>query len=149
MSHIPPFWSRIVTLAAIFGLLPFIAALIVTFYPNILPVEKSVFEPAVIGFGVLILSFLGGVRWGIRLQGGAGSDLTFIIGMLGSAAGFFILLMPYTFGLIVLMIGFALQGAWDVWSSGMPEFYARLRASMTWLVCLLLIAILIARIFIG
>ncbi len=148
MSHIPPFWSRIVTLAAIFGLLPFIFALIVTFNPSLLPVEQAIFERAVIGFGVLILSFLGGVRWGLRLQGGAGSDLTFIVGMLGSAAGFFILLMPYNFGLIILTIGFALQGAWDVWSSGVPEFYARLRASMTWLVCLLLVAILIARIFI-
>ena len=148
MSHIPTFWSRIVTLSAVFGLLPFILALAVTIFPQWLPIEKTIFEPAVIGFGVLILSFLGGVRWGIRLQGGAGSDLTFIVGMIGSAAGFFILLMPYYFGLIVLTIGFALQGAWDVFSSGIPEFYARLRASMTWLVCLILIAILIAKIFV-
>jgi hypothetical protein len=147
MSHIPPFWSRIVTFAALFGLLPFIYALGITIFPSLSIVEKSIFEPALIGFGVLILSFLGGVRWGIRLQGGAGSDLTFIVGMLGSGAGFFILMMPFTFGLIVLTIGFALQGAWDVFSSGIPEFYARLRASMTWLLCLLLIAIIIARIF--
>ncbi|MCF6343791.1 MAG: DUF3429 domain-containing protein [Devosiaceae bacterium] len=148
MTHIPPFWSRIVTLAGVFGLLPFVLAFIVTINPNLLPIDKAIFESAIIGFGVLILSFLGGVRWGIRLQGGAGSDLIFIVGMLGSAVGFFILLMPHDFGLIVLTIGFALQGAWDIWSSGVPQFYARLRASMTGLVCLILIAILIARIFI-
>ncbi len=146
MSHVPPFWSHIVTLAAILGLLPFIIALFATFNPDILPLDINIFEKAIIGFGVIILSFLGGVRWGLRLQGGAGSDLTFIVGMLGSAIGFFILLMPYDFGLLILTIGFALQGAWDVWSSGVPRFYARLRASMTWLVCLILVAILLARI---
>ncbi len=148
MSHVPQFLSRIVTIAAIFGLLPFIVALVVTISPDLLPIEKTIFESAIIGFGVIILSFLGGVRWGLKLEGGAGNDLIFIVAMLGSAAGFFILLMPHTFGLIILTIGFALQGAWDMFSSGVPELYARLRASMTWIVCLLLIAILIARIFV-
>jgi hypothetical protein len=143
--HVPVFWSRIVTLAAAAGLTPFLVGLAITLNPAWAPVEMQIFERALIGFGALILSFLGGVRWGIRMQGGAGTDLTFIIGIFGSIAGFFTLLMPYTFGLIILTIGFAMQGAWDVWSGGVPQFYAKLRAVMTWLVCIILLAILIAR----
>jgi len=148
MSNVPVFWSRIVTLAALAGLAPFLAGLVITLFPSISPLSEVIFERAMLGYGALILSFLGGVRWGLRLQGGAGSDLTFVIGILGSVAGFFTLLMPYTFGLIVLTIGFGLQGAWDVWSGGVPQFYSRLRSMMTWLVCILLLTILIARAFI-
>lgn len=145
MAHVPVFWSRIVTLAALAGLVPFVAGLAITLFPSLSPITTLIFERAMIGYGALILSFLGGVRWGLRLQGGAGSDLIFLIGIFGSVAGFFTLLLPYTFGLVVLTIGFALQGAWDVWSNGVPELYSKLRSMMTWLVCLVLLAILIAR----
>lgn len=145
MAHVPTFWSRIVTLAALAGLIPFIAGLAITLVPSLSPLSAVIFERAMIGYGALILSFLGGVRWGLRLQGGAGSDLTFIMGIMGAVVGFFTLLMPYTFGLVVLTIGFGLQGAWDVRSGGVPELYSKLRNMMTWLACFLLLAIMISR----
>jgi hypothetical protein len=148
MSNVPVFWSRFVTLAALAGLAPFLAGLAITLMPTLSPFNPVIFERAMIGYGALILSFLGGVRWGLRLQGGAGSDLTFVMGILGAVGGFFTLLMPYTFALAVLTIGFALQGAWDVWSGGVPQLYSRLRSMMTWLVCFVMLAILIARAFI-
>lgn len=143
------FVSRIVTIAALLGLTPFIVALVFTIHPSLSPLPQARLEPAIIGYGALILSFLGGVRWGLRLQGGAGSDLTFIMGILGALGGFATLLMPYTIGLVVLAIGFALQGAWDVWSGGVPAFYARLRGVMTWLVCVIIIAIIVVKLVIG
>lgn len=148
MSNTHPFWSRIVTIAALAGWLPFAAALVFTLLPAQLPIETIIFERALIGYGALILSFLGGVRWGLRLQGGAGTDLTFVVGILGSVLGFGTLLMPYTFGLALLTMGFGAQGAWDVWSGyggGVPQIYARLRSMMTIIVCLTLLVILIAR----
>lgn len=145
MAQAPVFLSRIVTVVAIAGLAPFVATLAVTLHPPLLVIDPVIFERAMLGYGALILSFLGGVRWGLRLQGGAGSDLTFIVGIFGSIAGFITLLLPFTLGLLILTIGFALQGAWDVWSSGLPAFYARLRSIMTWLVCFVLLAILILR----
>lgn len=147
-GRVSVYWSRIVTLAALAGLLPFVGGLVLTLFPGVSPLNEVVFERALIGYGALILAFLGGVRWGLRLQGGAGSDLTFIMGILGAVAGFFTLLMPLTFGLVVLTIGFALQGAWDVRSGGVPESYSRLRRMMTWMVCLLLLIILIARVIV-
>lgn len=148
MSNVPVFWSRIVTISALLGLAPFAAGLILTISPGFLPFDPVVFERAMLGYGALILGFLGGVRWGIRMQGGAGSDLTFVMGILGAVVGFFTLLMPYSLGLIILTMGFAAQGAWDVWSGfrgGVPQLYAQLRNMMTWLVCLILIAIVVAR----
>jgi len=148
----PAFWARIVTGAALLGWVPFAAGLLLTLLPALRPLEIVVFERAMIGYGALILAFLGGVRWGIRLQGGAGSDLIFVIGIFGSVLGFLTLLMPYTIALAVLTVGFGAQGAWDTWSGfrgGVPPLYARMRSTMTLLVCLTLLAILIARAAIG
>lgn len=140
------------TLAALIGLLPFIAALVVTVFPQVSPLPTLIFERATLGYGALILSFLGGVRWGIRLQGGAGTDLTFVTGIVGSVLGFFTLLLPFSLGVAVLVVGFAAQGAWDVWAGHIgrvPQLYARLRSLMTWLVCVVLLAILAASSLVG
>jgi Protein of unknown function (DUF3429) len=144
------FASRIVTITAVVGWLPFLAALALTLYPQFDLLDHVVFQRAVLGYGVLVLGFLGGVRWGIRLQGGAGSDLTYVVGVLGSVLGFLILIMPYGFGVAVLTVGFCAQGTWDVWSGyqgGVPQGYARIRHAMTWVVCATLVAILLARVF--
>lgn len=148
MSHAPVFWTRIVTIASLAGLFPFLAGFLATLFPGLWPFEPALIERMVIGYGALILSFLGGVRWGLRLQGGAGSDLTFVMGILGSALGLITLLVPYTIGLLMLTIGFGLHGLWDAQSGGVPQFYARLRAMMTWIVCAILLATLIAGFFI-
>ncbi|HUV32327.1 MAG TPA: DUF3429 domain-containing protein [Devosiaceae bacterium] len=148
MSTAPPAFSRIITLAAIAGLAPFVAGLVLTLFPSLDILDPVVFERALLGYGALILSFLGGVRWGIRMQGGAGSDLTYLVGIGGSVLGFLTLLMPYGLGLTVLIVGFGAHGAWDVWGGfrgTVPRPYARLRSMMTWLVCAVLLAILAAR----
>jgi len=148
MNAFPAYWLRLVTSIAMLGWLPFLGGLIFTVFPNLSPFDTLIFERAMIGYGALILAFLGGVRWGIRLQGGAGSDLTFVMGVLGSVLGFITLLMPYSLALAVLTVGYGAHGAWDVWSGasgGVPGFYAKMRSFMTWLVCLTLIGILLAR----
>lgn len=149
MTHPIQFMSRIVSIVAFAGLVPFAAGLLFTLKPELAPLNILIVERAIIGFGAVILSFLGGVRWGLRLQGGAGDNLTFIMGMLGALGGLVMLLIPYQFALIILVVGFTLQGLWDVRSSGVPAHYASLRGIMTWLVCALIIAILVARLLVG
>lgn len=152
MSQAPAFISRTVTMVALAGWLPFIAGFVLTLVPWLSPIDMVIVERAIIGYGALILSFLGGVRWGIRLQGGAGSDLIFVIGILGSGLGLATMLLPYSLAIAVLTVGFGAQGAWDVWAGwrgGVPEFYARMRSLLTWLVCLTLLATLLARGFVG
>ena len=152
MNSLPHFWSRTVAFAGLAGLLPFVLGLVFTLFPFLSPFEPVVLERALVGYGALILSFHGGVRWGIRLQGGAGTDLTYIVGTFGSIAGFITLLLPINVGLIILTIGFAIQGVWDV-SAGMrgrvPQAYARLRAVLTWAVCFTLILIFVVRLIVG
>jgi len=151
MSSLPLFWSRTVAFAGLAGWVPFVIGILFTVFPAISPFDVSVFERALVAYGALILSFLGGVRWGVRLQGGAGSDLTYIVGAFGSIAGFVTILMPINLGLIILTIGFAIHGVWDV-AAGMqgrvPQAYARLRAVLTWLTCVVLILIFVARLIV-
>ena len=78
--------------------------------------------------------------------------MTYIVGTFGSIAGFITLLLPINLGLIILTIGFAIHGAWDVaagMSGRVPQAYARLRAVLTWLVCLTLLLTFVARLFVG
>lgn len=149
---LPIFWSRTVSLAALAGWVPFATGFVLVLFPGLSPVDPVIFERALLGYGALILSFLGGVRWGIRLQGGAGSDLTYVVGIFGSVAGFITLLLPLTIGLMILTVGFGIHGLWDVWSGirgRVPPAYARLRLVMTWLVCATLLLILIARVLVN
>jgi hypothetical protein len=148
MNSLPIFWSRTVAFAGLAGVIPFLIGLLVTLFPGLSPFDPNHFERALVGYGALILSFLGGIRWGIRLQGGAGTDLTYIVGTFGAIIGFIVILLPVNFGLIVLALAFALHGIWDVkagMSGRVPQAYARLRIVLTWLVCLILIFIIIAR----
>ena len=148
MSNLPIFWSRTVAFSGLAGVLPFSFGLFITIFPGFSPFEMGVFERALVGYGALILSFLGGIRWGIRLQGGAGTDMTYIVGTFGAIIGFLVLLMPVNLGLVILVLGFALHGIWDV-RAGMtgrvPAAYARLRIVLTWLVCLILALIILVR----
>ena len=143
-------WQKPIAVASIAGLVPFVLALVLTLFPMPWLVGTLVFERAVIGYGALALGFMGGVRWGIRMQSGTGGDRVYIAAVLGSILGFITLLLPVPVALALLVIGFAAQGLWDVWTGfrgGLPGEYVKLRTYATFAVCALLIAILAARAF--
>ena len=106
------------------------------------------------GYGAVILSFLGGIRWGaaLKLPPGPLQATLFVLSVLPSLAGFVALLLPATVGLILLIGGFLLQGVWDVQSSQrgeLPPWYATLRAMLTTGAVLALIAAMTVRAFAG
>ncbi|MCD7059078.1 DUF3429 domain-containing protein [Pelagibacterium xiamenense] len=141
-------FSTITGLAALLGLLPFLAGLYFSIFPTLLPIEAVIYERAMLGYGAAILSFLGGVRWGVRLGSGAGSELTYVAGILGSILGFVTILMPVSIGLSMLIVGFVIYGIWDVWSGytgALPSDYGRIRSVMTLLVCLILALTIVVR----
>ncbi|MEX0860458.1 MAG: DUF3429 domain-containing protein, partial [Cucumibacter sp.] len=116
------------------GLIPFSIALILNVFPALSPFDPVILERAVLGYGALTLSFLGGVRWGIRMQGGRGGDFSYLLGIIGAIVGLATLLMPYQLGLAVLIVAFGAQGAWDVLSGtdgGVPKRYSALRITLT------------------
>ena len=139
---------RIVILATGLSLVPLLAGLVAVLVPALVPLDPAVIERAIIGYAALLLAFLGGVRWGIRIVSAKGSDLTYVLGALGALVGLITLLLPFAPALAILTVGFAAQGAWDVWSGfrhTVPELYARRRAGATLMACLTLAAILITK----
>jgi hypothetical protein len=85
-----------------------------------------------LGYGAVILSFLGGVRWGEALY--EEDDMyqadTMGYAVLPSIIGWVALLVPEMLGLILLMAGFTLQGWWDVSAARdgtLPVWYGKLR----------------------
>ncbi len=132
------------------GLLPFWLPLL------LLDVDTELRAPSralliQMGYGAIILSFLGGIRWGaaLKLPRGPLQSTLFVLSVLPSLAGFVALLLPATVGLILLIGGFLLQGVWDVQSAQqdeLPQWYATLRAMLTTGAVLALITAVVLRV---
>ncbi len=85
-------------------------------------------------YGALILSFLGGARWGLAVARPQPGTLVVSLAMLPTLAGFALLLLPASqrplqlAGLAVLL---GIHLLWDVRSSGLPRWYPSLRSVLT------------------
>lgn len=130
---------RVAWLLSLAGWLPF-GALTVGLW--MLPPEH-VHYPLIIGalktYGAVILSFLGGMRWGVALKS---SDevlarKTFVFAVLPSLLAWFSLYLPVPYVFAVLALGFAGQGAWDAFSGDKGAFgqwFVKLRIVLTLMV---------------
>jgi hypothetical protein len=111
------------------GVLPFLALSIAAWWP-------ASREPAMQGFlayGALILSFLGGARWGRAMAGGAGTG-QFAAAVIPSLWGWLAwLLLPTVPALCLLAGGFALVAWWDGRGDAIPapESFRRLRRGLS------------------
>jgi hypothetical protein len=144
--------ASLVVAATALSIVPLLAAMLLLALPGLLPIDGAVVERVVVAYAALLLSFLGGVRWGIRIGGRAGTDMIYLLGALGPALGLVVLLLPFSPALALLTVGFAAQGAWDVWSGlgkSVPETYARHRSVATLMICVALIAILFLQVMRG
>ncbi|MBU2533277.1 MAG: DUF3429 domain-containing protein [Alphaproteobacteria bacterium] len=139
--------SRIAVYGPFAGTVPFALGLLLVLAPGLVPLEPVVVERALIGYGALLLGFFGGVRWGLAIMDRRTDDTVFAISLLGAGLGLVALVLPFGFGLALLTVGFAGQGAWDVWAGqrrSIPEAYASGRAGVTLIICLLLAATILA-----
>lgn len=124
------------------GLIPFVtlAVACVSGQPQ-LPFDRL---PALIGYGAVILSFLGGVHWGIALSPdayrlGAGNidRLRLAIGIMPALIAWGAMLLQPQAALAVLAAGFFLQFLIDLRGSSrghLPAWYPRLRGPLTLIV---------------
>lgn len=117
------------------GLIPFIAGAVSPWVPlPALSPENGL--RLVIAYGAIILSFLGGIRWGTaigpydtRRQG-----LELSASVLGSLAGLAAVFLPQVPALTLLIAGFLMQGLWDVTSveaGRLPQWFGKLRMLLT------------------
>lgn len=90
-------------------------------------------------YGAVILSFLGGTRWGIAtrkiVEDGVG--LTYVAAVIPALVGWFSLLLPTPHVFAALAVMFVVQGVWDVLSvrnRDISPWFAKLRVTLTLLV---------------
>jgi hypothetical protein len=100
-----------------------------------------------VAYGAVILSFLGGIRWGTALapidERRRMREMT--LSVIPSLVGFAAFFVPPHLGLSLLVSGFLLQALWDVTSADqgrLPRWFGRLRIILTILATVPLIAML-------
>lgn len=129
-------------------LAPFVilAAIVVVDGPA--PLTRDTAARVMLGYGALVLSFLGGVRWGmtIRLAMGRREILLLAASLVPMLVAWLAIYLPTGPALGLLAVAYAAQGAWDVWAieAGYgPPWYGRLRILFTLAVTALLAGSLI------
>jgi hypothetical protein len=85
-------------------------------------------------YGALILSFLGGARWGLAIARSAPSVITISLAMLPTLVALALLWLPSNarrWQLFGLAAALALHWLWDMGGSDLPPWYSRLRTILT------------------
>lgn len=125
------------------GVLPFAFGMVVYAAGGIWVIDQPLALRSTLGYGAVILSFLGGTRWGmgLLLANEERRDSRLSLAVVPSLLGWIALLLPAFPALVLLAVSFAAQGAWDVGDAaddGAPQWFAPLRTMLTALVCSLL-----------
>lgn len=114
------------------GVLPFAGLSIATMFAN--DASKISLLGALMAYGAVILSFLGGIHWGLAIGVVSQTDNTLlrrlILSVLPSLVAWVALLMPFHLGLPILAAAFATMLLVDVRASRMheaPAWYPKLR----------------------
>ena len=87
-----------------------------------------------VAYAALILSFLGGARWGLAVAGPAPSPITVSLAMLPTLFALALIVLPESHRLWQiggLAAGLALQWIWDIRARGLPDWYPRLRTTLS------------------
>lgn len=94
-------------------------------------------------YGAIILSFMGGIHWGVATWRNEIRATPYAVSVLPALWGWAMALVPTTMGLVGLAAGFLLLLAYDlrcVRLGDLPDWYGRLRLWLTLAVCVCLIA---------
>ena len=89
---------------------------------------------AILAYGALILSFLGGGRWGLEIGRQPVRPAVISASMAPTVVSFILLLLagvPIAWRLIAMALVFLVQWAWDVRSADTPPWYPPLRHVLT------------------
>jgi hypothetical protein len=122
---------RTILLYGVLGLIPFLAPPLLA---AAIPAHSGFLALIALAYGALILSFLGGARWGLAVATPAPSFLTITLSMLPTIAALALLLYPglaRPMQLLVMAALLTLHFIWDARATGVPPWYWRLRAMLT------------------
>ena len=114
------------------GLIPFFGGAVAAALLPGLP--RIVAQLELIAYGALILSFLGGGRWGLEIGRRPVRAVAISASMLPTIVAFVLLVamgVPNPWRLVGMSVAFVAQWAWDVRSSDTPPWYPPLRHLLT------------------
>lgn len=127
-KRIPP----VVLAYGLAGLIPFLAPPLLSLAAPELARQAGWWQAV---YAAVILSFLGGARWGQAVRAPGPDAVTVSLAMLPSLFGWTAVLLVAEIGLarvaMALAAGLALQWLWDVRSGDLPGWYPRLRSILT------------------
>ncbi len=126
-----PGTPRVVLIYGLLGLTPFFAPPLLG---GLFPDHAALASRALALYGGLILSFLGGARWALAVGQDRVDARIVSLAMIPTLVALAVLLLPADLRaaqLAVLALALLIHGAWDVWSSGLPDWYPRLRLVLT------------------
>ncbi|WP_048305978.1 DUF3429 domain-containing protein [Halomonas sp. PR-M31] len=137
-----PFWLGCA------GLIPFFVGAVCVFVAPIL--WQALAIKAFLFYSAVILSFLGGIHWGVAMSqdapGTKGFNVRLVLSMVPSLLAWPALLLNYVAGVLVLMIGFLLIRLYERQASStkrLPRWYQNLRSLLTVVVVLCHLAVLV------
>ena len=126
------------------GALPFIALVgAILAGPDWRTVSSVAVIPALIAYGAVILSFLGGINWGIALGQPDHAGTPFLLSVIPSLLAWAALLLPPMLALVLLSACFVGQFLLDHYLP-MARWFRLLRATLTVVVTLSLVTALLA-----
>ncbi len=127
------------------GLLPFVFTAVYLGFAAMpgadLPFVETLAHATAV-YGAVILSFLGGVRWGIAMAGRQRGMREFVLSVLPSLLGWGAALLPPVAAMGVLAGGFLMQAGWDQRAAikgSLPLWYATLRRRLSMVVTVALL----------
>lgn len=126
----PPI-PTVVLVYGLLGLIPFLLPPVAGF---MVPAHAGDVGLVALGYGALILSFLGGARWGLEVARPAPRFSIISLAMLPTIAGLAVLIIPglaRPVQLTAMAVLLALHLAWDARATGLPPWYPRLRALLS------------------
>ena len=130
-----PQWAPVWALAIV-GLLPIVVFTLLLIFAGRQSAIAAPITDAYKTFAAIILSFLGGVHWGVALNGSSHGvpRRTFVLAILAPLFGWIALFVSEPLSFALLIVIFAGQGAWDNFaghSGQLPYWYARMRMILT------------------
>ena len=96
---------------------------------------RAALHSAMLGYGAVILSFMGAVHWGLAMAGeGQGEQRRLALSVLPALLGWLALLLPASFGYAVLLLAFAALCLLDLLAGRhglVPSWYPPMRVRLT------------------
>jgi len=122
---------RAVLAYGVLGIIPFWSLPAATI---LVPAWAAISAAVVAAYAALILSFLGGARWGLAVKDASPNPVVVGLAMTPTLVGLVVLVFAHgemRLQLLALAAALTLSWAWDFSAKGLPPWYARLRTGLT------------------